>query len=498
MNKPRLYKSLILTGTLFSILITFGMLQASENSKFINTRTIKSRIGNLEFTRGFPSAETTKTLFEFRTFSRGIEVFNQNTFGASLYKMRQAFQEVGAGKPNQVLVWKNRMDSKSIFLTANSETVYAMTFLDLKNDGPTVIEAPPKLLGLLDDMWMRYVGDIGALGPDKGKGGKFLILPPDYKGEVPDGYYVMSSKTYGVWVALRARLENGSPDAANERYKQLKIYPLSQAANPEPTTLINSTGIVMDTIHAENYEMFEELGKLVEEEHPDALSSEQKFFLASIGMEFGKPFQPDEETKAILVDAANTGAAMLRTNMWEYTGDDKWVYPDRKYWNPFVGGVYTFDPNGYFDFDAQAFFAVYATGVTPAMATKKVGLGSQYLCTHLDESGNPLDGAKTYKLNIPKGVPVKDFWSVLVYDAASRSMLQTSQPMPSISTYTEPEVNADGSVDVYFGPNPPQGKEKNWIETVPNRGWTMIFRLYGPLDAFFDQSWKLNDIELVK
>lgn len=466
---------------------------------FINNRTMDTRIGKLEFENGFPTEATTETLFEYRTYYRAVEAFTQNTFAASLYAMRKAYAVAGAGKPNQVLVWENRMDNKSIFLTANSETVYAFTFLDLKTDGPTVIECPPNVLGILDDMWMHYVGDMGLMGPDKGKGGKFLVIPPGYEGNIPDGYYVMHSKTYGVWTVFRGFLVDGKTDMAMAGFKKhMKIYPLSKANNPEPTELINASGVPMNTIHPESYAMLEELGQLVSEEHPGALEDGSKFLLASIGMESGKPFDPDPELKKILVEASEVGAALNRTNMWEYTNDAKWIYDDRKWWNPFVGGAYRFDINGYIDFDAQAFFAAYATGVTPAMATVIVGAGSQYLCGHQDKNGNALDGAKTYKLNVPKDMPAKQFWSVVVYASDSRSMMQAGQPMPSVGTYSGVDINPDGSVDVYFGPEAPKGKENNWIETIPGKGWTVIFCLYGPLQPFFDQTWKLNDVELVK
>lgn len=467
----------------------------SRIAKYIETQTIRSRIGTLEFERGFPAPDTVATLFEFRTFYRAVEVMTQNVFAASLARMRNAYAAAGASRPNQVLVWKQLMDSKSIFLTANTETIYAMTFLDLKTDGPTVIQAPPKLLGLLDDLWMRHVGDIGAMGPDRGAGGKFLVLPPGYDGPVPDGHHVFRSRTYGVWVALRAGLEDGSTDAANERYEQLAIYPLSKADHPEPTTLMDASGLEIDTVHDENYSFLEELGELVEAEHPDALPEAQRFLLASIGMEFGVPFRPDPQVKRVLEQAAVVGGAMLRANMWDYVDDAKWIYPDRKWWTPMIGGSTTFDANGFIDYDLQALFAFYATGITPAMASKMVGLGSQYLATHQAADGAPLNGAKTYRLRVPAGVPAKQFWSMVVYDSASRSMLQTSHPMPSLSTYTQPTPNEDGSVDLYFGPQAPDGWERNWIETVPGKGWTGIFRLYGPLESFFDQTWKLNDIE---
>jgi hypothetical protein len=479
-----------------SILLTPANLVAADKpSRFIENETIKSVVGEFEFVKGFPTSATTDRLFDIRTTYRVMEVIQQNTFAASLYAMRKGYADVGAGKPNQVLVWFDRMDAKSEFLTANSDTVYAMTFLDLKSDGPTVVEAPARMIGFMDDMWMRYVTDIGAAGPDKGKGGKFLVLPPGYDGQVPEGYFVAKSRTYGVWMALRARLDaDGSNTEAKELYSKLKIYPLAKAAAPAPTKLINASGMKMFTVHSENYELLEELGHLVEQEHPEAVSGAQKFLLASIGMEFGKPFTPTPDKKPLLEKAARLGAALLRTNMWEYTGKQKYIYGDRKWWNPFVGGVYTFDPNGYLDYDAQAFFAAYATGVTPAMATKRPGVGSQYLCTHTDAKGAPLDGSKTYKLTIPANIPAKDFWSVTVYDSANRSMMATSQKFPAASSYTGVEANQDGTIDIYFGPKAPAGKEKNWVKTDPAKGWTAIFRLYGPLEAFFDQSWKLNDL----
>jgi hypothetical protein len=300
-----------------ALVLSSGVAYGQDNeSRFLENETIESRLGTFTFKKGFPTPETTKALFDMRLAYRAVEVIQQNTFGASNYRMRQGYADMGAGKPNQVLVWKNLMDAKSELLTANNNTVYAMTYLDLKTEGPTVVVAPPKLLGVVDDMWMRYVGDIGAAGPDKGEGGKFLLLPPGYEGDVPDGYYVMSSKTYGVWMALRAMQEkDGSTAPANERYEQLQIYPLADAENPEPTELIDATGMEMYTVHSENYELLEGLGALVEEEHPDALDGAQKFLLASIGMEFGKPFAPTPEEKAILKNAAKVGAALLRANM---------------------------------------------------------------------------------------------------------------------------------------------------------------------------------------
>ena len=464
-------------------------------SRFLENEKFNSRIGELEFKNGFPTPATTETLFDFRTYYRTIEVINQNVFAASLARMRRGTEEVGAGKPNEVLVWQNLMDAASELLTANSQTVYGITFLDLKTDGPTVIVAPPSMLGLLDDMWMGYVGDIGALGPDKGAGGKYLVIPPGYEGEIPEGYFILHSKTYGVWLLLRSGLVDGKTDVANELYSQLEVYPLSEKDNPEPTKIIEASGMDVKTIHDENYALIEEIADLVEREHPNAISSEQKFLLAAIGIEFGKPFTPSAKDKKIMLEAARVGGAMLRTNMWNYTGEDKWIYG--KWWTPFVGGKHTFDGEGYFNYDAQAFFGAVGTGITPAMVVQHIGLGSQYLATHTDNTGTPFDGAKSYKLHVPANVPVKDFWSVLIYDAASRSMLKQSQPFPAIDSYSDLNKNEDGSIDLYFGPIAPEGKESNWIETVPNKGFLVEIRLYGPLEAYFDRTWKMSDVERI-
>ena len=465
--------------------------------RFIENQRIESILGEFDFEKGFPTTETTERLFAVRTSYRAVEVMQQNVFAASLAAMRKGLAAVGADKPNKAVIARNLADARFELLTANNNVVYVMGFLDLKTDGPTVIEAPPALLGLLNDMWMRYVGDIGAAGPDKGQGGKFLVLPPGYEGTVPQGYYVFRARTYGVWYALRGLLVDGKTDVALRNFEKLRIYPLAQAASPPPMTLIDTAGKDIYTVHPENYGVLEELGELVQGEYPDAVDGAQKFLLASIGMEFGRPFNPDPKTKAVLEKSALVGAALLRANMWNYTGDQKYIYKDRKWWNPFVGGKYTFDPNGYLDYDAQAFFAAYATGVTPAMATKTVGVGSQYLCTHTDGAGTPLDGAKTYRLRVPAKVPARQFWSFIVYDSGSRSMMATSQRFPAISSYDTFEANADGSVDLYIGPKAPKGKERNWIATDSAKGWTGIFRIYGPEQPFYDQSWKLSDLERI-
>ena len=493
-------KVMILAAGAAALLLGTSSASLAENAVecFIENTTIETMIGDLEFEKGFPTADTAEKLVEFKTFYRAVEVVTQNTSAVSMHRMRKGYADAGAGKPNEIILIPDLLRHPQEFLTGNSTTVYAFTYLDLNADGPTVVVAPPEVLGFADSMWMRFIADIGPFGPDKGKGGKFLFLPPNYEGLEPEGYFTFRSPTFGVWVLMRGGLVDGKPDAPAERLRQIEVYPLAQADNPEPTVFVNGSELEIFTVHSENFEYLEQLGDLVASEHPNAVSGGQKFFLASIGMEFGKPFNPDPETKKLLEQAALVGAASLRNNTWNYPGEIKLYYEDRRWWTPFVGGSHTFDPNGYLDFDMAALFATFATGVTPAMVSKKVGVGSQYLAAHSDKDGNPLDGAKIYKLTIPADVPVKDFWSVTVYDSASRSMLATDQEFPAISSYSELELNEDGSVDLYFGPDAPVGKEKNWVQTDPAKGWATLFRAYGPTEAYFDKSWQVGDFELIE
>jgi hypothetical protein len=179
----------------------------------------------------------------------------------------------------------------------------------------------------------------------------------------------------------------------------------------------------------------------VDEEPAEVFTPLERAHMQSIGIEMGKPFAPDEKRRALLAEAARVAAAIARANSFAF------------------------------------------------------GAGSQYVWAYRDADGEFLDGAKSYRLRVPANVPMNNFWSVVVYDALSRSELRNGQPLPSVSQYTDPKVNDDGTVDIFFSPEMPEGPERNWVETVPGRGWFPIFRLYGPLEPFYDKTWKLNDIE---
>ena len=295
--------------------------------------------------------------------------------------------------------------------------------------------------------------------------------------------------------------ENGSPDLAVQQTQELfKMYPLSQADNPPEMTFVDVSGVEFNTIHLMDGRIFEEINNIVQREPLMGESPELLGYLDAIGIVKGQEFVPDERIQRILERAAAAGSVTVKTLISKPRDDLAYWYPGESYWqNAFPGNEYTFTLNGAMQHDFRAAFHFYATGITPAMAFKSPGKGSQYAFTYRDADGNALDGSKTYVMNVPADPPAKDFWSFTLYDNQTRSMLQTDKQFPALgSNDAGVQQNDDGSVDIYFGPEAPDGKESNWLQTVPGKGWNTILRLYGPLEPWFDQTWRPGEIELVE
>jgi hypothetical protein len=457
---------------------------------------VDTRLGTLKFFDGFPDAETVEKLYDNLDFQRAVQAFLTAMPAASLSAMREGLRTIGVNNTT-VAIFETLMDSRSLFLTANTESIYTSGWLDLK-DGPLVVETPPNVLGLIDDFWFHYVGDMGNAGPDHGHGGKFLVLPPAYRGDVPAGYHVFRSNTFGNWLLIRGFTVDGDPAPAVRRIKaMLRMYPLALAAHPPHTHFVNASGRSFNTIHATDASFFDEVNRVVQEEPSNAIDAETLGLLASIGIEKGRPFAPDARMTQILEHAAVVGTATARAISYQSRIPEQYLFDDKHYINPFVGGSYEFLRGGARLLDPRICMFFCATGITPAMAMKlPAGVGSQYGGAFVDNKGCAFDGGRSYRLHLPRDIPAKDFWSIVLYDTQTRSMLQTDQQFPSISSHRRGlVVNRDTSVDVYFGPRPPRGAEHNWIQTIPGKSWFLALRLYGPLESWFDKTWQPDDVE---
>lgn len=476
---------------------------------------VQTPIGRLDFFDGMPTRATVDKVYDNLDMMRGTLAFLNGIPAASVEALRRGLVEMGVDSSSKIALADQLLDSAPLLLTGNTDTVYAFSMLDLKKDGPTVVEIPAGAgPGTVNDAFFRFVTDMGAPGPDRGKGGKYLILPPDYQGSIKgengseqeevngQKYYVSRSTSYANIIVLRGFLVDGKPDAADAMFRNsLKIYPLASAANPPAMQFVSISGKPFNTIHANNYEFYEELHEVIEREPVSMLDPELRGSFAAIGIEKGKPFAPDARMKRILTQAVAIGNATSRAIVFRPRMDGAYLYPKSAWNSPIAGGSYEWlkaDGIGGRDQDARTSFFYQATVNTPAMVAKRVGLGSQYAAASTDKDGHYLDGSKNYRLRIPPNAPAKDFWSVVVYDPQTRSELQTSQRFPSKNSKRDQLItNADGSVDLYYGPKAPAGKEANWTQTVPGKGWFVLLRLYGPLEPWFDKTWRPGEFELV-
>lgn len=460
---------------------------------------LETSIGTLTSFDGVPDEETTQKVYDNLDLERATQAFLSSIQIASMYAMEEGILKFGPANTTAIL-FEDLMDSKALWLTPNTVSIYMAAWMEL-GDEPMVVETPPSVLGFIDDAWFNYVIDFGNAGPDKGKGGKFLILPPGYEGEVPEGYHVARTNTHGNWVVWRGFQVDGETKPAVDATKKLfRMYPLSQKDNPPKMTFVNVSGKPHSTIHRMDFGYWEELDAQIQAEPIAGLDPDIRGLLASIGIKKGQEFNPDDRMKKILTDAANIGSVTARALTARPRDDRQYLYPGERVWtNPFVEGRYDFLLDGERLIDSRIYMHFYATGITPAMAIRNVGVGSQYAIAYLDKDGQALDGSKTYKVNLPANVPAKDFWSFTLYDNQTRGMLQTDQRFPGLDDSQKGlKKNDDGSFDIYFSPEAPKGQENNWIQTVPGKGWNTILRLYGPLESFYDKSWKPGDPELVE
>ncbi|WP_282944096.1 DUF1254 domain-containing protein [Cellulomonas endometrii] len=507
---------------------------------------LETSLGTLEFTDGAPSRETVAKVYDNLDLMHGIEAFLNAYQGASVASLFKGFHDAGV-PDNTALIWSEMMDGKSQFLTANADTVYFWINLDL-GDGPLVLETPPMSPGVVDDIWWHWVTDFGLPGPDRGEGGRYLFVPPDYDGELPEGgFFVCRLRATRATVLGRSFLQDDDPEPTVALIKKtLKAYPYlpggygtsiasalageatlrrtpeheldwSFLRPAEPIAFTEGSGKVMSTIPPNDVSFFDMINDVVQHEPAGSLDPEIMGSLAAVGIVKGRPFSPDARMKRILTDAAAIGTATSRALNWNARESENfYYYPDSAWMNMLFAGGYEFEtpppevsaegvvtphaPTGYRVHNARTAMFFYATGITPAMVMKLTGIGSTYVGAFRDVNGDYFDGSTTYRVTLPPDIPAARFWSLTVYDNQSRSMLDTPQRFPRAGSQSYPTpaaiVDPDGSTTVFFGPSKPEGvSDGNWIQTVPGKGWSTILRLYSPLEPFFAKTWRPGEIE---
>jgi hypothetical protein len=432
---------------------------------------------------------------------RAIEAINWGMPAVNLDLMLQAMINNAKGKPNQIVYWSRLPDWKIQTLTPNPDVIYLKPFFNTKDVGPMVLEIPPagggSITGTIMDAWQSALEDVGPAGVDKGKGGKYLILPPGFKGKVPSGYIVLPSLTYQGYALLRSNLASGSDaDVAKAvaYARRIKLYPFTQAANPPPTTFVDAIDVVYDSTIPYDVRFFQSLDRIVQSEpwlERDKVMIDQ---LKTIGIEKGKPFNPDAKTKEILNSAAREAQAWLdaryEAGFPSFYEGRQWALPASPELAKTMGTFYE-GPNAY-SIDGRGLADYYAYSTT-----KHLGTGQYYLMAAKDKDSRALDGAANYRLNVPANVPVRLYWSATVYDRITHALIRDQKTVSRSSHSPGLQKNADGSVDIYFGPMAPAGEESNWVPTSAGGKFEVLFRLYGPEKPLFDKTWVLPDIERI-
>lgn len=467
----------------------------------IGQQIIETRVGTLELQSNYLTPETAKTLKDELFFQRAIQVYHlalPAVGGAGIF---YDIDKVGA-QSGDVIYWSDFLTSDIGLLTANLSVLYTLISLDL-SDGPIVIDVPGGLYGVIDNIYQQPLVDVGRTGPDKGNGGLFLVLPPDYDDEIPDGYFIAQSDTMQGFFLGRSFVTNGDKSSAEDLIKKLNLYNLSEIDNPPKPKFIDFDGETLKMHHPTTEGFWEFLHKVYSKE--TILRPEDKNLIGlmhAIGIIPGQAFGPDEHSKKLLDEAAIVADLMTKGIAYDSPVKEPYIYyPDKNWELAFMTNNPRFeDERGATQIEPRLSFVYIAITTSEGMVMKTVGSGSKYLMNYRDANDDWLYGSSLYKLNVPANVPAENFWSIVVYDAGSSTILKNEvQPRPGINSLNAENYvqNDDGSYDVYFGPESPEGYESNWIKTNEGNGFFVMFRFYSPTEAYFDKSWQLPNIEKV-
>ena len=496
-----------------TIVMVSEAMEPSTNSQY--QKTLDSKIGKLVFDHDLPSAASSQKLFDELDFQRATQSVFWIEAAYNTYLFEQAMDVAGVQNLGAML-YDQKIQAGQEVLTPNQSVVYLFDNIDLrKAGGPVVYEVPagPINAGFYDE-WNRAFYDFGMVGPNRAKGDKILILPPDYKGDIPSGYQIAQAKTFQVFSIVRVPLtKEMTAEKASTLLQQIKTYPLGDPSFKKQFVLMGDPakgGKEYRINRQKGLKYWEQVHKVIqgiEIEERDLLALSM---LREIGIEKGKPFNPDERMKKILIEAETIGHAMLVNEAFtiRYKIPDnlknpklRHTYEDTEWLNLKI--MSDFDnqrEENYGSYTPRSILWYQIVSVQQVWTPREYppGFGQTYAAIAKDGDSNWLFGENTYRLHVNADVPAKHFWSLAIYDVETRSFIETEQRGVEFNNrISDLDYNEDGSVDLYLGPTAPKGKEKNWIMTIPGRTWHAYFRWYGPTETFWDGSWKLNDIEKI-
>jgi len=464
-------------------------------TKLSTTGVVETRIGQLRFEGAYPAKETIDKLYEEMDFQRAVQAYLWAIPLVSFAQWQQEHENVFGAKDGDVVYYVSYRDKLGL-LTSNATTPYILGFLNLSHTGPLVIDYPPgPTAGGILDFWQRPVTDMGLTGPDKGAGGKYLVLGPGQSVEDTKGYTVVHSPMNNIFHAFRVLATD--PDESRKLRESYQAYPYSQRDKPSHTHIVTPGGKDWQGWQPGGLEYWKLVSKMLNEEPVHERDRMIVAMLKPLGIEKGKPFQPDARQKKILEEAAVVGEAMAKSLSYAKRQEEALMYPGRQWKNAILLEADQ-ETAHYTSLDERTAWFYEAVTLTAGMTTKTPGQGQAYLGVQKDKDGEWLQGGNNYTLRVPPNPPVAQFWAMTLYDTETRCFIDNEHEIAGLDSRMDLVKNADGSVDLYFGPKPPEGLEKNWIPTVSDRGWFAYFRLYAPTEAYFDRGWKLPDLVRVK
>jgi len=443
-----------------------------------------------------PAKQSIRVLFDEMDFQQATQCYLWALPIVSLEKFKEDQEKIFGATSSDLVVYNSLSDRLGI-LTANATTPYILTFVNLAKTGKLVIEMPAgHIAGGLSDCWQRELASMGETGVGKGKGGKYILLPPGQKNFKGHGYFPVSCPTFNVWLGLRAL--DPDQEKTESLIHSVRIYPYNKRANPPQSKVISPEGKKYFAIQPDGLDYWKTLDAIIQDE---PVEDHDRFFMSwlnNLGIKKGQPFNPTERQKKILIAAAEKGKLMSIANSFDKRFDSVHHWSDRKWDYVMIISDPSQRKGDYDEFFQRTSYFYEAFGYGKSMISKTPDLGQAYLGAYSDKDGHWLEGGSHYTLHIPSNPPAVNFWSITVYDAATRCLIDNPQHNADLSSRKDLLKNSDGSVDLYFGPKAPEGKEKNWIQTIEGKHWFAYMRFYGPTIAYFDKTWKMGDIEIAK